>query len=230
VPHCSPSANASITTTYRPNGDPVNLAAQLVADALALGAATLHEAGGHIGDLPPALRPVAPAMRLAGPACTVRCPAGDNLWIHRAIYAAQPGAVLVVATGDHTAHWGYWGEIMTVAAQTVGVNGLVLQGGSRDHEALAAIGFPVFSLGPCIRGTVKDQALEYGALGVPIQLGDAAVHPGDLIVGDVDGVVAVPCDRVDDVIRNGHDRVDKERNVIAALREGSTTLQLYDLG
>ena len=61
---------------------------------------------------------------------------------------------------------------MTVAAQTVGVNGLVLQGGSRDHDALAEIGFPVFSLGPCIRGTVKDQALDHGPLGVPIQLGD----------------------------------------------------------
>jgi 4-hydroxy-4-methyl-2-oxoglutarate aldolase len=208
----------------------MTLNTQLVADALALGAATLHEAGGRIGALPPALRPVAPAMRVAGPACTVRCPPGDNLWIHRAIYGAQPGDVLVVATGDRTAQWGYWGEIMTVAAHAAGVGGLVLQGGSRDHDALGEIGFPVFSLGPCIRGTGKDQALEYGALGMPIQLGDVTVHPGDLIVGDLDGVVAVPNDDVEDVIRNGHNRVDKERSVIAALRAGSTTLQLYDLG
>jgi 4-hydroxy-4-methyl-2-oxoglutarate aldolase len=206
----------------------VNLA-RLVADALALGAATLHEAGGRIGDLPPALRPVAPAMRLAGPACTVRCPPGNNLWIHRAIYVAQPGDVLVVVTGDHTAQWGYWGEIMTVAAHAVGINGLVLQGGSRDHDALAEIGLPVFSLGPCIRGTVKDRALEHGALGTPVQLGDVIVHPGDLIVGDIDGVVTVPRDRIGDVIRAGHDRVDKERSIIAALRDGSTTLDLYDL-
>jgi 4-hydroxy-4-methyl-2-oxoglutarate aldolase len=167
-------------------------------------------------------------MRIVGPAFTVRCPPGDNLWIHRAIYAARPGDVLVVATGNEAALWGYWGEIMTVAAQGVGLTGLVLQGGSRDHDALAEVGFPVFSLGPCIRGTGKDETLD-GRLGERIDLGDVAVHPGDLIVGDNDGVLAVRQSDTGEVIRRGHERVDNERKVIAALRQGATTLDLYNL-
>ena len=76
---------------------------RLLDEAAALGSATLHEAAGRIGALPAPLRPVACGMRIAGPAFTVRCPPGDNLWIHRAIYAARPGDVLVVATGNDAA-------------------------------------------------------------------------------------------------------------------------------
>src|SRR2546426_12794749 len=100
--------------------------------ALALGSATLHEAAGRRGALRPLILPVAPGMRVAGPAFTVQSPPGDNLWLHRGIYAAAPGDVLVVATGDSAPRWGYWGEIMTVAAMARGLVGLVLQGGSRD--------------------------------------------------------------------------------------------------
>jgi 4-hydroxy-4-methyl-2-oxoglutarate aldolase len=200
-----------------------------LAEATVLGAATLHEAAGRTGALPPSLRPVVASMRLAGPAFTVTCPPGDNLWIHRAIYAAAPGDVLVVATGDTTAQWGYWGEIMTVAAQTVGLAGLVLQGGTRDHDALADIGLPVYSLGPCIRGTIKDKAGDRGRLGEPVDIGGITVEPGDLVVGDTDGLVAIPAATIDDVIAAGHQRVAKERDVIDALRAGASTLDLYDL-
>jgi 4-hydroxy-4-methyl-2-oxoglutarate aldolase len=201
----------------------------VLADALALGTATLHEAAGRLGALPATLRPVAPAMRVAGPAFTVRCPPGDNLWIHRAIYAASPGDVLIVATGDSTAQWGYWGEIMTVAAQQAGIAGLVLEGGTRDHHALTELALPIHSLGPCIRGTVKDKALDHGRLGEPIQLDDVTIQAGDLVVADTDGVVAIAHDTIDDVINRSHQRVDKERDAIAALRTGATTLDLYDL-
>jgi 4-hydroxy-4-methyl-2-oxoglutarate aldolase len=201
---------------------------RLLEEAAALGSATLHEAADRTGALPAALRPVACGMRVAGPAFTVRCPPGDNLWIHRAIYAARPGDVLVVATGNEVALWGSWGEIMTVAAQSVGLAGLVLQGGSRDHDALAEVGFPVVSLGPCIRGTGKDETLD-GRLGEVIDLGDVTVHPGDLIVGDNDGVLAVRQNEIGEVISRGHERVDNERKVIAALRQGATTLELYNL-
>ena len=201
----------------------------VLADALALGTATLHEAAGRLGALPATLQPVAPTMRVAGPAFTVRCPPGDNLWIHRAIYAASPGDVLVVATGDTAAEWGYWGEIMTVAAQTAGLAGLVLQGGTRDHHALTELALPIHSLGACIRGTIKDKALDHGRLGEPIQLDDVTIQAGDLVVADTDGVVAIAHDTIDDVINRSHQRVDKERDAIAALRTGATTLDLYDL-
>lgn len=202
----------------------------LHAEALALGSAALHEAAGRIGHLPATLRPVAPGMRLAGPAFTVRCPPGDNLWIHRAIYAAHPGDVLVVDTGADLAEWGYWGEIMGVAAQAVGLGGLVLRGGSRDHDQLAELGLPVFSLGPCIKGTIKDKALDHGRLAEPVTLGETTVYRSDLVVGDTDGVVVIPHGRAADVVELGRARVDKERTVMDALRRGARTLDLYDLG
>ena len=201
----------------------------VLADALALGTATLHEAAGRIGDLPPTLRPVTGSTRLAGPAFTVLCPPGDNLLIHRAIYTAAPGDVLVVATGDETARWGYWGEIMTIAAQQAGVAGLVLQGGTRDHDAIAELGWPTWSLGPCIRGTVKDKTRGQGRLGEPIQLGDVTIHTCDLIVADTDGAVAIAHHTIDEVIRRSHERVTKERDAMNQLRNGATTLDLYDL-
>lgn len=201
----------------------------LVLQARELGSATLHEAAGRIGELPSRFRPVSPEMRAAGPAFTVVCPPGDNLWIHRAIYAARPGDILVVTTGDTSPEWGYWGEILSVAASSAGIGGLVLEGGSRDHGALPTVGFPVFSLGACIRGTVKDKQRDHGTFGRSIQLGDTTVHPGDLVVTDLDGIVCLPADMVARTVQLGHDRVAKEADAMDALRRGANTLDLYDL-
>src|SRR5690606_19828681 len=134
--------------------------------------------------------PVAPAFTLCGPAVTVHSPGGDNLWLHRAIYLAQPGDVLVVHVSE-TPDFGYWGEIMSEAAKVRQLGGLVIDGGIRDVRALERVGFPVFAQGVCIRGTGKD----YGARGWinhPIQLGSLVVQAGDLVVGDADGVVVLP--------------------------------------
>lgn len=201
----------------------------LVARARALGSATLHEAADRTGALPPTMRPVSPAMRFAGRARTILAPAGDNLWLHRAIYVADPGDVLVVATGDVEAQFGYWGEIMSEAASARDLAGLVLQGGSRDHEALATIGFPVFSLGSCIRGTIKDKNLDYGRIDVPVRLGDVTVHSGALVVGDVDGVVAIAASAAAATVDLGDTRVAKEQAIIDKLRRGASTLDLYGL-
>ena len=195
-----------------------------------LGSATLHEAAGRTGDLPPAILAVDPTMRTAGSAFTVRSPPGDNLWLHRAIYAAAPGDVLGVATGDTAPEWGYWGEIMSEAARARHLAGLVLEGGSRDSDLLATIGFPVFSLGRCIRGTGKDATSTIGALGAPVTIGRVGVAPGDLVVGDRDGVVVVGADAADAVVAAGAARTAKEHDIVARLRAGERTLDLYDLG
>ena len=201
----------------------------LWAEALALGTATLHEAADRTGALRPEIRRIGPGMALSGPALTIRCPPGDNLWIHRAILAASAGDILVVATGDSQAMWGYWGEILAVAAVEAGLGGLVLQGGSRDHDALVNLGFPVFSLGACVRGTVKDKAPGIGSVGEPVLVGGIVVRSGDLVVGDADGVVTISQERASEVIALGRERVDKERRVMEALRRGATTVELYDL-
>jgi len=197
--------------------------------ASALGAATLHEAAGRIGALRSDIHAVDPSMRLAGPAFTVTTPPGDNLWIHRAVYAARPGDVLIVATGDAGPRWGYWGEILSVAALERGLGGLVLEGGSRDHDQLRSLGFPVFSLGACIRGTVKDLS-DQRRLNAPIEIYGLAISPGDLVVGDADGVVVLPGGQAAHAVAAGQQREDKERTIMTQIRSGATTLDLLGLG
>lgn len=110
------------------------------------GSATLHEAAGQIGALSAAIKPIVKGMALSGPAFTVKCPPRDNLWLHRAIAKAGPGHVLVVDVGDHY-EAGYWGEILTVAAQTRGIAGLVINGSVRDADRIEVLGWPVFPAG-----------------------------------------------------------------------------------
>jgi 4-hydroxy-4-methyl-2-oxoglutarate aldolase len=187
--------------------------------------ATLHEAGGRIGVMPHAIKPVDPGFRICGPAVTVHSPGGDNLWLHRAIYVAQPGDVLVVHVSD--AHdFGYWGEIMSCAAQTRGLAGLVIDGCVRDGAILAEFGFPVFARGLCIRGTGKDFGAR-GWINHPTLFGNLVVHPGDLIVGDTDGVVAIPRERADSVVEAAVARERKELDVIEQIRRGARTLEVY---
>jgi 4-hydroxy-4-methyl-2-oxoglutarate aldolase len=119
---------------------------------------------------------------------------------------------------------------MSVAARERGLAGLVLEGGSRDHAELAAVGLPVWSLGRCIRGTVKDPSRPGGSLGHPITIGDVVIRPGDLIVADLDGVVAIDRAGACDVLVAAEQRRVREAGVMAALIAGRTTLDdLFDL-
>lgn len=203
--------------------DTVALDPALLRRALALSTASIHEAQDRTGALPSAIKPVAPTMRLAGRAFTVACPAGHNLNIHRAIIQAAPGDVLVVSTGDGW-EYGYWGEILSRAAQARGLAGLVIDGGVRDADAIETIGLPVFSRPLCIRGTGK---AEGGALNRPLQIGDVVIRPGDVVIGDRDGVVMTPADRLAAVIDASEAREEKERRILDRLAAGETTLGIY---
>lgn len=193
--------------------------------AATLPTATLHEAGGKIGALPSAIKPVASGMRLCGSALTVQMPGGDNLWLHRALDIAQAGDVLVVHCGGVYEH-GYWGEIMATMAQARGLAGLVIDGCVRDGALLAAMNFPVFARGLCIRGTGKDFGAT-GWLNHPVLIGDITVNAGDLVVGDGDGVVVVPRGRADDVVQRSHRREADEAAYLQRLRQGESTLDIY---
>nr|WP_286197996.1 4-carboxy-4-hydroxy-2-oxoadipate aldolase/oxaloacetate decarboxylase [Variovorax boronicumulans] len=200
--------------------------AATLAAARALPAATLHEAGGRIGVLPSSIKPVAPAFRVCGPAVTVQSPGGDNLWLHRALYVAEPGDVLVVHVGG--AHdFGYWGEIMSAAAQARQLGGLVIDGCVRDGAVLADFGFPVFARGLCIRGTGKDFGAR-GWINHPVLFDDLVVQPGDLVVGDTDGVVALPRARAAEIVQAAQAREAKEAGIVQRIRAGERTLEVYD--
>jgi 4-hydroxy-4-methyl-2-oxoglutarate aldolase len=198
----------------------------LIARAAARSTATLHEAGQRVGALPAIIKPLAPDVRLCGRAYPVSSPAGDNLWLHHAIYRAAPGDVLVVAAGDR--EYGYWGEVMAVAAQARALAGLVIDGGVRDTLAMLALGFPVFSTPASIRGTGKDPAGR-GSLGTPVTIGEVQIHHGDLIVGDADGVVVLPSARAEEIVVLGERRDAAEEEIFRRLRAGATTLEIYDL-
>lgn len=198
----------------------------VVEKARRLPAATLHEAAGRIGVMPSAIKPVAASFRVCGPAVTVDSPGGDNLWLHRAIYVAQPGDILVVRVSD--AHeWGYWGEIMSVAAQARGLGGLVIDGCVRDGAVLEQFGFPVFARGLCIRGTGKDFGAR-GWINHPTLFGNLAVSPGDLVVGDTDGVVVLPRERAAELVQAAEQREEKEAAILQRLRAGERTLEVYN--
>lgn len=198
-----------------------------MSDSTYPGSASLHEAAGRTGALPSRIRPVAAGTRLQGPAYPLRCPGGDNLWLHRAVATAPAGSVLVAEVGG-AAEFGYWGEILSHAALARGLAGLVIDGGVRDAPALAELGFPVFSNGLCIRGTDKDPA-RGGALAVPVRIGDVEIRPGDHVAGDEDGVVAVPAASAAAVVQAARDRDRDEAIIIERLRAGQTTIDIYGL-
>lgn len=189
---------------------------------------TLHESAGKIGALPSAIRPLSPSLRLYGWAFPVQSPSGDNLWLHRAISAAQPDDVLIVSTGGAN-EFGYWGEIMTHAARTRLLAGLVIDGGVRDSQRLVSLAFPIFSRGICMRGTSKNPSGE-GSLCEPIHFGEVMVHYGDLVVGDADGVVVIPLEQVAEVLDKAQQREDAEAMVLERIAQGETTMDINYLG
>ena len=166
-----------------------------------------------------------PGARLAAPAFPVQCTTGDNLGIHTAVARAEAGDALVVDVGEFR-ELGYWGEVLTTAAQARGLTGLVIDGGVRDITEIQAHGFPVFSTMIALRGATKNRA---GSIWSPVQCGGVLVEPGDWIVGDADGVVVVPGGTLADVINAGRVRAAKETEMFRALWEGKTTLELLDL-
>jgi len=188
-----------------------------------LGAATLGEAGGR--GMPPRIRPAWSGAAVAGPAYPVRCTPGDNLAIHVAVTRAPAGSVLVVDVGK-VPDRGYWGEVLTTGALSRGLAGLVIDGGVRDVAALERLGFPAFSSTIALRGATK---VSRGAVGVTAAVAGVRVSPGDWVVGDVDGVVVVPVGTLDDTVAAGQRRVEAETGYFAALRGGSTTVELLGL-
>lgn len=195
---------------------------------MARSAATIVEAAGNVGALSHDIKPVHPSFKVWGPAVTVATPSGDNLWVHRGLAAAGPGSVLVVSTGNGEPA-GYWGEILSQAAVARGLGGVVLDGCARDGERLVDIGFPVFCRGLCIRGTTKDRA-GAGSVGRHVNVGGVSIRPGDLVVGDVDGVVVVAAERVEQVLISAGERDRKEARIVEELLNGATTVEIFDLG
>lgn len=213
--------------THSGHGGPSACDDALLVAAACLSSASLHEAAGKAGALPGALKPIHPAMRLCGRALPVRCPAGDNLWIHRALTEAEAGDVLVVETGSGV-DFGYWGEIMATAAIARGLAGLVITGGVRDSLRLVELGLPTFSASISIRGTLKNP-LGAGAVGEPTRIGEVVVQRGDLVFGDADGVVVLTPQTAALAVPAAAQRDADELVILDQVRAGALTLDVYKL-
>lgn len=185
-------------------------------------AATVYEAAGRVGAMSHDIRPLAPGMKVCGSALTVRCQAADNLTLHAAIALAQPGDVIVADVGE-CVEAGHWGEITTVAAQARGVAGLVINGGVRDVGPICRRGFPVFSKSISMKATVKETP---GLINHPIVCGGVLVRPGDLVLGDDDGVVVVARERAEAVLQAAIEREAREADVMRRLEAGELTLDV----
>lgn len=187
--------------------------------------ALLHEALGKRGALTHTIKPVYPGAQFLGRALTIKSAPGDNLMLHVAVAAAQPGDVLI-ASVDGFLEAGIWGDLATVAAQVRGVRGLVTDGAVRDVNGICALKFPVFAAGISIKGTTKKQR---GQLNCPVCIGGVLVYPGDYVVGDTDGVVIIPAAEVEQTIAKAHEIRQREERIIERLRAGELTLDLLGL-
>ena len=191
------------------------------------GTATLHEAGGKIGALPPQIKPMAPSFKVCGPAFTVQAPPGDNLWLHRALASRKAGR----RAGRH--RWAASTNTATGArscrppAKALKLGGLVIDGCVRDGALLEGDRLSGIRARPVHPG--HGQGLRGATAGSthPVLIGDITVNAGDLVVGDADGVCVVPRARVAEVIQKSLDREAKEAKTMEQLRAGATTLDLY---
>lgn len=155
------------------------------------------------------VRPLWPEMpRLVGPAYPVRCPPGDNLMVHAAIYRAAPGSVIVVQAGD--VDFAVAGGNVCAVAQRRGVAGFVVDGVIRDVAEIRHNRFPVFARGVIPKPGAKDVT---GSLGVAVVCGGVEVAPGDIVVADEEGVVVVPLSDQESILRDAQAAVEKEASL-----------------
>lgn len=162
------------------------------------------------------LRPMHASGGMAGVALTVVCRPGDNLMLHKAIDMAEPGDVIVVDAGGDLTN-ALMGELMLAYAVKKGVAGFVLNGAIRDVDAFVSTNLPTYAAGVTHRGPYKDGP---GEINVPVALNGMVIHPGDIVIGDSDGVLAVPIADAEDVLRKTEAKQEAETRQMQAIKEG----------
>jgi RraA family protein len=172
----------------------------------------------------PRLRPMHKGGVLAGPALTVKTRPGDNLMVHKALSLAQAGDVIVVDAGGDLTN-AIIGELMLAQMAKKGLAGIVVNGAARDSGAIAQQHFPVYAAGVTHRGPYKDGP---GEINVPIALDGMVIEPGDLVIGDEDGLLCVPFDATDSVLKAAEAKLAAERKQMAAIEAGTHSAPWVD--
>lgn len=193
---------------------------ELVDELAKYAVASLYEVMGQTGMMDTIIQPLFRPISLAGPALTVYCPPGDNLMLHKGMALAKAGDVLVVDTQNTPG--AVAGGIATVQSLATKIAGVVTNGSARDVREIREANFPVFCQFISPAGTSKSKP---GSVNVPIVVGGVIVRPGDIIIGDDDGVVVVPPEKAKEVLEKVGARTEKEKKLTEAARRGE---KLYD--
>jgi 4-hydroxy-4-methyl-2-oxoglutarate aldolase len=178
--------------------------------------ATIYEAAGKWGEVAANIRPIVDGLRLCGRAFTVKAMPGDNLVVFRAIEEAAAGSVLVIDAGG-TDRATIWGGTSTCACVAKKIKGCVTNAAVRDVAQIRKLNFPVYAAGINVRGTVKSHP---GWTQVPISLGEVPVRPGDIVIGDEDGLVIVAAERAEEVAKKALDKQQQDEDREARILSG----------
>ena len=194
---------------------PPRLDASLVGAFRGLASSNVADAMGRFGFMDPGIQSRS-GLPLCGLAITVNARPGDNLMVHKALQLAEPGDIVVVSTNGNTTS-AVFGELMCRTAIARGLGGLVVDGAIRDAQGMTALGFPAFSRTVTPGSCDKDGP---GEINVPVSCGGVAVHPGDIVVGDRDGIVVVPRPDAADVLELVRAVVKNEELRVAEIQSG----------
>ncbi|MBY0265282.1 MAG: RraA family protein [Burkholderiales bacterium] len=190
--------------------------AKLIAQLRKTATAHLSDNMHRLHAIGPDLFPCHRGGRMVGTALTVKISPGDNLMVHKAIDIVRPGDVVVVDAGGVCSQ-AIIGEIMSAIAERNGAAGMVIDGAIRDADALALSDFPVYARGITHRGPYKNGP---GEINVPVVIGEAVVNPGDIIIGDDDGLLALPQDMAEETLKLARLQEKKESDMLKAIRGG----------
>ncbi|MCS7094451.1 MAG: 4-carboxy-4-hydroxy-2-oxoadipate aldolase/oxaloacetate decarboxylase [Thaumarchaeota archaeon] len=189
-----------------------------------LGASTVYESISkeYRCVMDPEIKPIAQDVKLVGPALTVNSYPADNVTVHRAMALAKPGDVIVIAASGLLGVM--WGGLMSYQAKRQGIAGVVVDGSVRDVAEIRRMGFPVFARHVSPIGSSK---MHPGSINVPVICGGVLVKPGDVIVGDDDGVVVVPREIAAEVLQRAKQREERERESRRLYDQGKTSYEIY---
>ncbi len=178
--------------------------------------ASAHECMDRKNYLDPSIHPFYPGMKICGPALTCQCQPLDNLTLHAAMHIAKAGDVLVGTLGGNP-NQGPFGDCCTTLCKAKGMEGVVLDSGVRDGNTIKDMGFPIFCKGHSVTGTIKN---ELGTVNHPISIGGQIVRPGDIILGDDDGVVVIPIEIAEVTLKRALKRQADEEIIREKFRNG----------
>ncbi len=165
-----------------------------------------------------AIKPIAQGTTLCGQARTIKCMVGDNSAIHAAVRMARPGEVLVIDAGGY-ADTALWGGLLTEGAMARGIAGIVIDGAVRDVAEIRELGFPCYSSAIVPAGPHKGHG---GTIDGPIACGGCPVSPGDLVLGDDDGIAVVPLQRQGQILEASREKIAQEQSAVERVRAGET--------